>query len=543
MPIYEIKQFRGGLSDYEDRGIEGSFKFGSDLDIRKRIDSLSANQALVDEGLLDPSRSPSSSRSPSASVSPSSSASATASPSASTSPSSSPSRSESPSSGISPSPSVSVSASASPSASVSPSHSLSPSPSPSSVQTTIFRDLIIKFVEGSDGYLYAFGNTGYVYRRDVDGVWVVVYKDADGGYKGAAEWYTDTGKTYLHMATDTTWKRKELPGRSDWNDVETVSTSLTSSDSHDMREAGGALIAANGPTLALYGYDQSFTTNALDLIPGNVARTIIERNGRTIVGTARKSDLTRGVNAAIDSEVPLAQVGEDGELFYSDMNSTMPVKSFPGGGKVNFGGVANEVAQVNFFEWEQDALSWIDKQSVGNMSLWAKWGGDAGTTGIYSYGRKNKNQPFVMNLEHLIDADELGALTVFNGLKIVSYRDGSDFGVLATDPSNKAEWTYQGLDFRAPIKVPGQVTTWDTAEVYCDPLVAGTTIEFWYRVNKSGDFVQAVMEDGSTQFSSVNEKKAVFLIAAAGEVFEPMVVGHPSGNTTPEVHRIRVGFN
>ena len=63
MPIYEIKSFKGGLSQYEDKGIPGAFKFATNLDIRKRIDSISANQALTDEGLIDSS-------SPSASVSP-----------------------------------------------------------------------------------------------------------------------------------------------------------------------------------------------------------------------------------------------------------------------------------------------------------------------------------------------------------------------------------------------------------------------------------------------------------------------------------------
>ncbi len=55
--IYEIKSWTG-LSDYEDRGIVGSFKFAKNLSVRKDIDSLSCNQDLVEEGTLD-SRSPS----------------------------------------------------------------------------------------------------------------------------------------------------------------------------------------------------------------------------------------------------------------------------------------------------------------------------------------------------------------------------------------------------------------------------------------------------------------------------------------------------
>ena len=33
MPNYRIKSFRGGISDEEDKGIKGSFKFGQGLDI------------------------------------------------------------------------------------------------------------------------------------------------------------------------------------------------------------------------------------------------------------------------------------------------------------------------------------------------------------------------------------------------------------------------------------------------------------------------------------------------------------------------------
>lgn len=47
MPSYTIKNFSGGLSDYEDRGIKGAFKNGKALSIRKRIDSLTCNQALT----------------------------------------------------------------------------------------------------------------------------------------------------------------------------------------------------------------------------------------------------------------------------------------------------------------------------------------------------------------------------------------------------------------------------------------------------------------------------------------------------------------
>jgi hypothetical protein len=93
MATFEISQFRGGISDYEDKGLEGSFKFGSNLNIRKTRDSLSLNQDLVDEFIYEGVNLPSGSPSLSPSRSVSSSPSKSLSPSASQSPSRSVTRS------------------------------------------------------------------------------------------------------------------------------------------------------------------------------------------------------------------------------------------------------------------------------------------------------------------------------------------------------------------------------------------------------------------------------------------------------------------
>lgn len=532
--IFEIKSFRYALSSYEDKGPAGSFKFGTNLDPRKKVDSLSAGQALVDEG-LHASQSPSLSTSPSLSVSLSNSPS----PSKSVSPTPSPSASVSPSVSVSLSPSTTKS------------HSVSPSPSPSGGAnvSTVFQDLIHTFVKANDGYTYGFGNTGYIYRRDSDGFWQIVYKDSNGAILGAAEWYSDSGKTFLYWATLRQLNRKELPGRSDWNDVNEggpgtwPKTNLEAADWHTMREAGGSLIIANRQFLALVGYDDSYTNEALNLIPGNVAKTIVERNGRTIAGTARLSDPTKGVNGAIDSEIGLAQVGDQGEIFFANMSDSIASKKFPGGGKVNPGGVANEVEQVNFFEWEQDALSWIDKQSVGNMSLWGVWGADTGRGGIYTYGRRNKDQPFVLNLEYLLDVSEIGAVVNTDGTTLASYRSGSTFGVKAVDPDTKATGTYEGLDLKSPTKKPEGLTNWKMAELLMAPLPTGCSVEFWYKLNKSGSFRQAYVADGSTAYSTAGGTRAVFRIAEDAEIFEPRIVLNPTGNYTPEIYRIRISFS
>lgn len=462
MPIYEITSFAGGLSDFEDRGIKGAFKFGTNLDIRKKRDTLTCNQDLLE------------------------------------------------------------------------------------VSSGTFVDLVLHFVKCTDGNTYGFGNTGKVYKITSSLVVTVVY-DASTAIKGAAEWYSDSGKTYLYFATDTGLHRKEIPGLSNWSDVNTdvgwPKTNLNSGDWHTMREAGGSLIIANGQWLALVGYDESYTNEALDLVPGNIAKTLVERNGRTIVGTVRASDPTKGINAAIDAEIPLAQIGDEGGLFYADMSDSIPAKRFPGGGKVNPGGVTNLIEQANFFEWEQTALSWIDKHAVGNMSLWGVYSATSGYNGVYSYGRKEKNHPFTLNLEYNIEADNIGAISSTAGVTLISYQDGASFGVKATDTANKATATYEGLDFKAPIKKPINITSWKTAELFMDPLPDGASVEFWYRLNKSGSFVQAYVADGSASYDTADGEKAVFVIAAEGEVFEPRVVINPTSNATPEIHRIRIYFD
>jgi len=532
MAIFEIKEWGGGISSFSDRGIRGAFKFGSNLDIRKIVDTLTCGQRLVEEGELGGTHSISASVSPSASISPS------ASVSVSPSPSNSPSKSASPSASAS----KSGSKSASPSASLSPSSSNSASPSLSSGLNNIFEDLIRFFVKASDGNTYGFGNTGFIYRRYNDGYWRNIYKDPDGQIKGAEEKPSAT-TTYLQWATGTKVKQKELPGNSNWTDVEIVAENLPDADWHTMRQVGGANYISAGSDIALVGYDDSYTNEALNLIPGNIAKTIVERNGRAVIGTYKAGYPNKGVNGMIDCEVPLAQIGDDGKIFFANFTDTMPVKRFPGGGRVNPGGVANEVDQINIFDWESTALSWIDKQTLGNMSLWGVFGADTDKNGVYTYGRKNKEQPFTLNLEYALEVDEIGAVANVEGVTIVSYRDGNDFGVKAVDSTVKALGTYESLEFRAPIKKPEGITQWKYTEIFMEILPAGCSIELFYKMNRSEGWTRAYTANGDASYSTTNGKKATFRIGAEGDIFEHKILLTPSFNLTPTVLRSRTYFD
>lgn len=125
----------------------------------------------------------------------------------------------------------------------------------------------------------------------------------------------------------------------------------------------------------------------------------------------------------------------------------------------------------------------------------------------------------------------------------ISYRSGGDYGVKVTDTNTKATAYYEGLDFKAPVKKVLNITVWKHAELTFDPLPSGSSLEFWYRIDKTGVFIRAKTANGNNSFSVANAKKAVFRVNAEGQIFEPKIVINPTGNTSPEVHRVRTYFN
>jgi len=136
----------------------------------------------------------------------------------------------------------------------------------------------------------------------------------------------------------------------------------------------------------------------------------------------------------------------------------------------------------------------------------------------------------------------LGAIVNVNGTTLVSYQDGTDFGVMAVNPDLKATATYEGLDLYAKTKRPVNITNWTYAEISCKSLPNYSSISFYYKIDKGDTWTQALMENGSGTFSSTNEKKAVFLIGEEGQIFEAKIVLTPYVNTSPEVLKMRIYF-
>lgn len=473
MPSWLIDTFGGGVSDHENKGQRGAFKTGSALDIRKLVDSLSCQQALLD------------------------------------------------------------------------------------ITPAGWNALCTAHVVASDGNSYFFLNNGKIFKMTSGGVFSLVHTDTSesGNITGAEEWYDNAGWTYLVWATPTRLNIKKIIGPSysntePWADVNTASTgtwpktNLTSAI-HTMKQVNGTLQICNGNVMAMVGYDLSYTNLSLQLIPGHIARTVIERGLDAIIGAARldaqdKSMLfswdqialnynakklipVKTLNALIDTDKPLAQVGDNGAIYYADFLNVLPITYFTGGGKVNPGGVENDQG----------------------LALFGVFGNGAGNTGIWSFGKKRNNDLYALNLEYPFTCSEIGTVKKMSTDLFVTYNNSGTFGIKKVDLTAKATATYGGLDLEVPakyIKGDQELPTFTEIKIITAPLPASTSVQVKRKINKTGSFNSAELEGGGTAFNTATGTEALFKVGDMGRIIEPQVILTPSGNNSPEVYSIEVFF-
>jgi len=448
MQRFQVRSIIGGISDYSDRGVLGSFKFASGIDIRKQTDSISCQQGLTAEGV------------------------------------------------------------------------------------GVITDLILWLVPSSDGNVYGFGDTGKIYKR-VGTTWTLVYTDS-GKITGAAEWISDSDKYYLYWTVGTNLHRKEIPGNTGWTDVDADAgwpkTNLENVAWHTMKIADAMLMICNGPYVAMVGYDESYTVEAVQVYPNELTKTIIERQGYAIIGTYQDNDSekgalyswksdalnwiqrkeipSKGINGMIDTELTLMQAGDQGNFFYSDMSNVLPVNGIQESGQVNPDGVD------------------IDD----GLGLFGMYGGT--NSGIYTLGRKRKNSPFVLNLDYPLTATEIGSVKNLGSAILISYKNGGTYGVKRVDSTLKGTGIYESLDLVAP-KEFVRPLLWKSVVLRTKEMPSGTSIACYYRVNKNGSWVQAYMQGQVATHTTGQE--AIFLIGAESQIFEFKLVLTPSANETPEV--------
>lgn len=425
------------------------------------------------------------------------------------------------------------------------------------------KDLIKYTVNAKDGSTYAFGSAGSIYAisgNPADPVVSFVYNDENGEIKGAAEWEQSNGTNYLYWSTGTCIARRALSSTSPdtpWGLDGTIRQDyivefIDSADQHPMKNASGNLMIGNKNYLALLDFQGEFNPRAVNLRPGNIIKTLEERDDYVLIGTTRvdtseeghiwswittalnwvqkKKIPVRGVNALIDTERILLQGGTAGELFFSDFNNTAPLNSVPAGGQCNPGGV--------------DILN--------DLALFGIYGaGDQ--SGIYSYGRRMMNRPFAFNhefrLSETVDGntmDEVGAVWVSSSAAFASWQvtgSATYYGIDMVSTSTRATARVEGLEFSGG--QPHLDKEYRTEKVVMEPLPSGTSISMLYKTDRAttgGDSSAGagwkyarVASGGATTFTTANATEAEFIINDKGRVFETGLEVNPSGGDTPEV--------
>lgn len=311
---------------------------------------------------------------------------------------------------------------------------------------------------------------------------------------------------------------------------------LTSTAWHTMAQADGSLMICNAKVLAQVGFDDSYTNEALKLRYGVIAKTVNDYGNSVLIGggdgvkdswlltwdhsaqnwTNKNRIPVKSINAVADAEIMLMNCG-DNELFFSNLTDKMRVATMEG--KCNPGGVAED----------------------HGMALFGLYGGTY--SGIWSYGRKDKNGVHALNLEYYVDADEIGAIWFIGDTLFLSYRKGATKAVLKVNSAAKAVAEYYSLDLKAPREVP-----WQTVELLTDTLPTDSKIEVFYAVKSLKISELATAENwtraelvGGTDFASTG-RNPIFMVGSDGRIINLKLVITPATNASPVIHEIYVNF-
>ncbi|MAH46495.1 hypothetical protein CMI37_11725 [Candidatus Pacearchaeota archaeon] len=237
----------------------------------------------------------------------------------------------------------------------------------------------------------------------------------------------------------------------------------------------------------------------------------------------------KGVNAIINAELMILQAGTDGELFFSDFVESVPIINIPGGGQVNPGGVTiednlalfgvyggtnpgiwsygrskkNRPFALNYdYRLAQD-VSGSTISTVGaiaNISgvLLASWGTTDGSTSDYGVDQVNTTTK---------------ANAIYEGLE---FDDGGPFLKKMFDT---VKLTMTALATGTSISVrfkPDKATTGGASS-------AGAGWRY------------AVTGGNETTFSETDATEAIFMIGDVAKVYEVAVDLNASSNTSPEI--------
>lgn len=417
--------------------------------------------------------------------------------------------------------------------------------------TTVVTDLVLAGFRASDGFEYAFGDTGKIYRKNGSG-WELAYTDTDGKITGASEFTFNDGGYVSHLVWATQTKLKHIKlsnaGSGTWSgaNVTTVGTFGVGNASyyHTMRVAAGSLMVCDGNQLALLDYEGAFTASALSLTKGNEGRSLFERNDTIIIGTEGSATQEGWVftwDGIQDSWIMKRPAQGD------KVNTMIPLES---GMLLQVGTLGNlrywNYADVSALVQVVDS-KWAYPGGSCEFNTLPHIGMNGGTNnGVYSIGRMDKNEVLSLNLEYVpshgkLTGTEIGAIWR-NGTDLyVAWKDSTTYGIDIVDTANKATAVYQSLEMdmghpEAKKMVIALKLNAATA------LPTGTTVKPYYRTPESSGWQEAESEDGELTMKA-GDIERIFNLEAYGSTFEILLELTPSANVGPEINGVMAFYD
>lgn len=317
--------------------------------------------------------------------------------------------------------------------------------------TTI--DCLVKaMVACSDGNTYLFGSTnGKIWKRTSAGTYSLEATSSEAAVLNAIEF-----DGYIYYASDNKLGRWQLGTA--WSTRNDTWATFTKADTayKPMKIKNGILYIGDGNLVAQVDETHTFVADALDLPAEHRVRALGELSTELLIGTFIADNVsscrlfrwdTWSVSWSYDDDVPevginafipmdnatIVQAGTKGNIYYYDNSSLQQFKRLSG-------------------DWSGTNKAIVHSEAVASFKGLPLFGlsnssGDPTLQGVYSFGSWASNYPKVLNLEYVISqaklaAIEIGAITSIGDNILVSWKDGTTYGVDKIDTSNKYASAY-----------------------------------------------------------------------------------------------------
>lgn len=315
----------------------------------------------------------------------------------------------------------------------------------------------------SSGETFWFSYTsGKIWRRSTGGTWLLVYTTtpAAGGagclgaieYDGYIYWATESRLHRIPIANIATAQNWTDNASEDW-------ATFTNTDAafHPMVIQNLELFIGDANYVAKVYEDSGhqFTADALDIRQPLRVKTMIAFGidlliGTYVADTVNKAEIFRwdcestswtssdtieenGINAFIrDDNYVYVQAGQLGKIYFYNGEQLLPYKRIPG-------------------DWSPTKTAEIYPQAVSTHLGTPVFGlsnlaGNPALQGVYSFGSYSKDYPKVLDLSYPVSAGlssvEIGAVLAIGADLLVSWYDGTNYGVDKLDWSNKYASAY-----------------------------------------------------------------------------------------------------